>query len=88
MFVYEPPIDMARSTRAEVRNPLLRLKAMRELRSLPRPARLALASMLRELAREADASAERAWKQRKAPMAAYWRAVCTYAKHTARAIAK
>ncbi len=52
-----------------------------------RPAqRAALAGLLRELRADADRQAENAWRRRKGPMAAYWRAVATYARHTAHAL--
>lgn len=44
--------------------------------------------MLEELATQAHAKAETSWRQRKGPMAAYWRAVGVYARHTARATRK
>lgn len=75
-----------RSARRGVRNPVLFLPAAQRLRSLPAGQRHLLGDLLREIAADADAKAERAWKKRKGPMAAYWRATCTYAKHIARAI--
>jgi hypothetical protein len=52
-------------------NPLLRLNAAQQLLELPA---------------DADRQAEHAWRKRKGPMAAYWRAVATYARHTAHAL--
>jgi hypothetical protein len=75
-----------RSAAAEVRNPLLGLPAVASIRALPLECRAPLAELLRQVAEEADRKAEAAWAKRKGPMAAYWRATCTYAKHTARAI--
>lgn len=75
-----------RSSRAETRNPVLGLPAAARIRALPPEQRALLGDLLRDLAREADARAEAAWRRRKGPMAAYWRASCTYAKHLARAI--
>lgn len=77
---------MVRSNKAEVRNPILRLPSARQILALPIAERRPLGILLRELAKEADIQAERAWKKRKGPMAAYWRASSTYAKHLARAI--
>lgn len=74
-----------RSGQAEVRNPVLALEATAKLQALPLEARLALAAVLEELATDAHTKAERSWRQRKGPMAAYWRAVGVYARHTARA---
>ncbi len=80
------PLDGAvpRSDRAEVRNPLLTLPATREILALPRETRAPLVALLRELAADADRRAQHAWRTRKAPMAAYWKAVAVYAKHAAR----
>lgn len=76
-----------RSARLSVHNPVLLLPAAARLCALPIDQRQLLGNLLREIARDADARAERAWKKRKGPMAAYWRATSTYAKHIARAIA-
>lgn len=43
---------------------------------------------MRELRAEADREAEIAWARRKGPIAACWRAVATYARHTAHALSK
>jgi hypothetical protein len=67
-------------------NPLLELPAMAELLALPEPERRALAALLSELGTQAHTKAEVSWRQRKGPMAAYWRAVGVYAGHTARAL--
>jgi hypothetical protein len=68
------------------RNPLLDLPAGRALASLPADQRRPLVALLRELRSQANAEAEKAWAKRKGPMAAYWRAVSTYARHTAHAL--
>lgn len=68
-------------------NPVLELPAMqRALRELGPGARVHLEAILRELGDQADVKAEESWKRRKGPMAAYWRAVSVYARHTARAV--
>jgi hypothetical protein len=69
-------------------NPLLRLPAARKLMALPAEQRAPLEALLRELRTEADREAESAWRRRKGPMAAYWRAVATYARHVAHALGK
>lgn len=69
-------------------NPLLNLPAGRKLMSLPPEQRAALEPVLRELRDQANVEAENAWKRRKGPMAAYWRAVATYARHVAHALSK
>ncbi|MGT2457719.1 hypothetical protein ACU4GI_32985 [Cupriavidus basilensis] len=67
-------------------NPLLSLPAGRALQTLPATERAHLAKLLKELRGQANAEAEKAWARRKGPMAAYWRAVATYARHTAHAL--
>ncbi len=76
-----------RSSRAEVRNPLLRHGAMVRLKGLPDPVRHALRDLMREVAADAKARADLAWRKNKAPMAVYWKAVSVYARHLARALA-
>lgn len=76
----------ARSDRPEVRNPVLGLPAAGALLRLPPEVRAILARLHYELAADARARAELSWRRNKAPMAAYWRAVATYARHIARAI--
>lgn len=68
------------------RNPILALPACRRLLALDPETRAVVADILRDLATEADQLAEESWRRRKGPMAAYWRAVCTYAKHLSRAV--
>lgn len=76
----------SRSVRADVRNPLLALPAIQELLNLPEEQRHAIRALLRNAASDARERAEKCWKQHKAPMAAYWKAVAVYAGHTARAL--
>ena len=64
-------------------NPLLKLPAGRALMNLPPEQRAALEALMRELRDQANVEAERSWAKRKGPMAAYWRAVSTYARHIA-----
>lgn len=75
-----------RSSKPEIRNPLLALPAVEELRALPVEQRRALSCLLRDLAADARVRAENCWRTHKAPMAAYWKAVSVYAGHTARAL--
>lgn len=77
---------MQRSSRPEVRNPVLALPALRRIMMLPRPVREALAELLRDLHSDATNRANECWRKHKAPMAAYWKAVAVYARHIARAI--
>lgn len=69
-------------------NPLMRLPAARKLMALPPDQRALIEKLLRELRADADREAENAWKRRKGPMAAYWRAVSTYARHIAHMLSK
>ena len=75
-----------RSSRLEVRNPVLGLPSAQAIQELPAEQRRPLGRLLRELAADADRRAEECWAARKGALAAYWRTVSTYAKHTARAI--
>lgn len=67
-------------------NPLLRLPAGKALLALPEEDRRRIEAVMRELRDQANKEADTAWKRRKGPMAAYWRAVATYARHIAHAL--
>lgn len=69
-------------------NPLLQLPAGKALMALPEPDRRRIEAVMRELRDQANTEAENAWRKRKGPMAAYWRAVSTYARHTAHALSQ
>lgn len=69
-------------------NPLLNLPSGKALLALPEEDKKRIAAVFRDLRNEANEEAEKAWKRRKGPMAAYWRAVSTYARHTAHALSK
>lgn len=73
-----------RSSRADVRNPLMQLPSAAAIRRLPAEARAALRLLLLDMSQDARARAEHCWRRHKAPMAAYWKAVAVYAKHAAR----
>lgn len=77
-----------RSNRAETRNPLLTLPATRKLLDLPRDQQEVIYDILRELAADANARAEKCWRTHKAPMAAYWKAAAVYAGHLAKVIGR
>lgn len=66
-------------------NPLLALPASRKLMALPPEQRELIAELLMELRGQANELAELSWRRRKGPLAAYWRAVSTYARHIAHA---
>lgn len=67
-------------------NPLLKLPAGQALLKLPAAERQSIEAVMRALRDQANVEAETAWRRRKGPMAAYWRAVATYARHTAHAV--
>ena len=75
-----------RSTRPDIRNPMLRLPSVAAIQALPIEQRRPLGTLLREMAVQARAEANRAWASGKGPMAAYWLAASIYAKHAARVI--
>lgn len=76
-----------RSASLEVRNPIIGLpEAQALLASMTPLQRQLFGRLMRKIATVADTKAEAAWKKRKGPMAAYWRACCTYCKHIARSI--
>lgn len=80
------PKGAARSLRTDIRNPLLALPAFHRLRGFSPEQREALRTVLRALAADARARAEKCWRKHKAPMAAYWKAVAVYAAHAARGL--
>lgn len=69
-------------------NPLLDLPSARKVLALPPEQRQALEELMRDLRAKSDQLAEESWRKRKGPMAAYWRAVSTYARHIAHALSK
>jgi hypothetical protein len=64
-------------------NPLLALPAAKKLLLLSAKERAATAAVFTELRHQANDLAEASWKRKKGPMAAYYRAVSTYARHVA-----
>jgi hypothetical protein len=69
-------------------NPLLKLPAGKALLALPPEDRARIEAVFRELRDQANDEAENAWRRRKGPMAAYWRAVSTYSRHLAHALSR
>lgn len=74
----------APAAQREIRNPVLALPAVANLRALPVESRKALTAILRDIASDARLRAEKSWRSHKAPMAVYWKAVAVYAGHIAR----
>ncbi|AUW59415.1 hypothetical protein C1T17_16305 [Sphingobium sp. SCG-1] len=77
-----------RSSRASVRNPVLRLPAVAALRNLDEQPRQQLVDALRAIQADARDRANECWRKHKAPMAAYWKAVSVYSGHIARSISR
>lgn len=75
-----------RSSRREVRNPLLALPGTRALLSLPPDQRALLARLAGDIAVDARSRAQASWLKNKGPMAAYWKAVGAYTGHLARVL--
>ena len=75
-----------RSTRPEVRNPVLGLPAVERLLALPPESREAIAALMGDLSHDARVRAQESWRKNKGPMAAYWKAVGAYATHIRRAV--
>lgn len=78
--------EFGRGTRADVRNPVLRLAAAQSILALPVETRRPLGILLRQLADQANAEAERSRKRNKHMMFAYWKVAAVYIKHIARAV--
>ncbi len=76
----------ARSSRPEIRNPILALPAIIRLRALDPEVRLVLQELLLDLQHDARQRADASWRRRKPPVAAYWAACGVYAGHIARAL--
>lgn len=75
---------MSRSSKPDVRNPLLALPAAQAMLALPPEARLALKLLLKDLSKDCRKRAIKAWESHKAPMATYWKAQAVYANHAQR----
>src|SRR3546814_13560702 len=75
-----------RSSRAEVRNPVLALLAARLIRAMPANIRAMLAVLLLDLAADARRRSRTSWENRKGIVAAYWATVAAYDVHFARVL--
>lgn len=80
------PFPIDRSSRREVRNPVLAHPAARRLQSLEPSVRAMLRDLFREIALDARERAAECWRRHKAPMAVYWKAVSVYAGHIAKVL--
>ncbi len=78
--------DRSRSSRADVRNPILSLPSIARLQGLSNATRADLCAVLLDLRQDAQGRADDCWRRHKAPMAAYWKAVAVYAGHLSRVL--
>ncbi|TGQ69907.1 hypothetical protein EN829_014915 [Mesorhizobium sp. M00.F.Ca.ET.186.01.1.1] len=82
----QQPVSSARSSRADVRNPILALPAAKRISQCPPEARRLLADLLYDIHLDARQRANDCWTRHKAPMALYWKAVSVYAGHLYRVV--
>jgi hypothetical protein len=86
-YLHKPDelMQVARSSAATVRNPMLAVPGVREAAaSVPAEARAALYAILMALRADCQAKAAESWRKHKAPMALYWKCVAVYAGHIAK----
>ena len=77
-----------RSSRREVRNPLLTLPAMQRLARQDVFTRADLVALLKDIRADAQARADQCWRKHKGPMAVYWKCIAVYAGHLARVLGR
>lgn len=87
-FVLPREAHKPRSARDTTRNPILRLRAISALLSLPLDARTRLRRLTRELAADCSARAETSWKSKRRGAAVDWRTAGVYVGHIGRALAR
>ena len=73
-----------RSTRPDVRNPLLKLPGVADIAALPPEAKAALRRLALDASKAWRVLGDECWKRSKPQMAAYWRAWAVNALHLAR----
>lgn len=83
-----PATDQPRSSRPDVRNPLLTLPSAARAADMPDEARQWLIAFLYDLRRDCSAKAAKAWQSYKAPSAFYWRVCAVYCGHIAKVLRK
>lgn len=80
-----------RSSKPEVRNPVLALPEAQELARLlaahPEIQRAAI-TLLRAISNKSRANAENSWRRHKPPMASYWKQTAVWFRHIAVAMKK
>lgn len=77
-----------RSSRVEVRNPVLTLPAMRRIAEQDTISRGDLRELLAEAKTECQARADQCWRRHKAPMASYWKSWAVNLGHMRRALGR
>lgn len=75
-----------RSSRGDVRNPVLALPAARRIADSTPATRILLAELLSDLSKDCRERAQKCWRTHKAPMALYWKVVAVYARHLSLAV--
>ncbi len=81
------PTMHARSSRAEVRNPLPALPEVHEaFAALPADCQVAMRNVLNAMSKDFRACGNEACRKHKPPMATYWKGNAVYARHLALAI--
>lgn len=75
-----------RSTRPDVRNPLVRLPSAAKVASLPPEAKAALKALLIDMRDLYRSNAAESLRKNKAPMFLYWKTNAVYANHMQRLI--
>lgn len=85
MLMFDP-VATTRSSRREVRNPVLALPSVKRLQALPDDQRQIIADLLADVVTDARGRAQQSWLKNKGPMAAYWKAVGAYAEHVRRVV--
>lgn len=78
--------DPKRSSRPEVRNPLLGLPAAQRAQEMPPEAREWLIAFLGEIRTASQLKAAHAWRKHKPPLAVYWKVVATMVGHIAKVL--
>ena len=73
--------NVPRSSRKEVRNPLILLPSAQAFKKLPPECRAAMRALLKEMRADLRKKAEHSWRKSKAPVAAYHKAMAVYAGH-------
>lgn len=79
---------LSRSSRPEVRNPLLALPSATRALDMPDEARTWLIAFLYDIRKDAQVKAVKAWESYKAPTAMYWRIIAVYSGHIAKVLRK